>query len=605
VWAAVLLGLFVTTEAPGEWTLQSRRETVRLTGISSFFGTFHAVGEKGAFFTAEQGKLWSRRAVWADRNLRSVSFAEPRLGWVVGDGGFAASTEDGGDHWTVLKTGATEDLRGVSFANRNVGVACGVKGVLLVTYDGGRTWTRKVVGYGESLFAVQMTTPHEAWVVGERGMILHTEDAGVSWQAERHPSGRWLYGVWFSGDTGWAVGQSGTVLRRMLGKWEVIPLPGDPGESLYSVAGGSVESVVVSGARGSLFRTSDAGMSWSRTGVDTREDLMGVAVAAGTCWAVGMENAFLSSTDGGKDWAVYGLEALPSFTAVGFADPSRGWIAGRAGLIWATNDGGAGWGLQTAGVRGDFLAVAVVSRQRCFLAGEGVIVKTDDGGNSWRRVWMEPPPTAEELEKPKEERRPPIVLRGIRFFDERRGWAVGTGGCILYTKNEGESWDRLRTGLESSLHAVWFSSPGNGFVTSDDGHVYTTGNGGRSWTPRALSAAGLPLRAIYFTDEACGWVVGDGGSILSTTDGGRTWKETRLGGGLSLRDVFFVDRANGWLAGEGGILMKTWDCGANWVPERIPVSTDYMGLYFIGPEMGWAVGDRGVILVQRAGQQGG
>jgi photosystem II stability/assembly factor-like uncharacterized protein len=319
---------------------------------------------------------------------------------------------------------------------------------------------------------------------------------------------------------------------------------------------------------------------------------------------VGMENAMFSTIDGGMNWANYALESLPSFTAVAFTDPAAGWVVGRRGLIWNTRDGGKTWGQQDAGVKKDLLAVFALSRALCYASGEGVIVKTDNGGDSWRRVYMEPPPTPEELEKPKSERRRPQVFNDVFFFDERRGWAVGADGIMMYSGNEGEYWNRLNTGLARTFNSVWFAAPSRGFVACDDGSIYATDNGGKRWTARAATGGGEPLRALFFVDEAYGWAVGDGGTIMRTRDGGTNWKEMRLGGAISIRDVCFTDRMTGWLAGERGTLMKTWDGGDTWVNDRPPVTTDFTGLYFLSPDLGRAVGDRGVILEYRGNRPG-
>jgi photosystem II stability/assembly factor-like uncharacterized protein len=588
--------------AEGEWVFMMHRDTTRLTAVTSLYGRFWAVGEAGAIMTSADAKIWTRLKPFTDRTLSGVSFPDPDSGCVVGELGLVAVTGDGGGSWTVLKPPVTEDLRAVSFGNRNVGVAVGLRGTLLVTYDGGRSWLRKDTGVAESLFAVTMPSPHEAWAVGERGMILHSTDALRTWRAERHPSQAWLYGVWFSGETGWAVGRAGAVLRRMLGAWEVIPLPAGA-ETLYAVAGASGSEVIAVGAKGQIWTTTDAGLSWTRRDAGTAEDIRGIAQASKTVWAVGPDNLLLSSIDAGAAWAHYSLEVLPSYLAVSFADSQNGWVVGRAGLISSTRDGGRTWGQQDAGTRKDLNAVVALSRHVCYAAGEGVIVKTIDGGLSWRRVWTEPPMTAEEYEKPRHLRRPPVSLHGLYFFDERRGWAVGTEGTVLYTSSEGARWEMLPSGVRQTLYAVWFNTPSRGFAAGQDGLVYVTSDGGRSWRGLSVGGGGEPLRAIHFlVGGRHGWMVGDGGTLLATADGGETWRETRLGGALSLRAVAFEDPLRGWIAGERGTLLRTWDGGQTWVSDRPPLAAEFYGLHWSPAAGVWAVGDRGVVLRRRGSQ---
>ncbi len=578
----------------GPWQLQLRRDTTRLLGVHALFGRFWAVGEHGALFAALDGKFWSRRKPFTDKALYAVSFAENDFGCAVGEGGVIATTEDGGEHWTVQKSPVAEDLRAVSFGNRNVACAAGLKGTLLMTYDGGRSWTRKDVGYGESLFAAAMISAQEAWVVGERGIMLSTEDSGRTWRMRRHVSGEWLYAVSFGGGAGWTAGQHGLVLRYLMKSWEVIPVPG--AGQLTAAAAAGQNGAVVGGQDGRTWATGDAGMTWksSETTI-SREDLAGVAFSGPLGWAVGPENALLNTLDGGQSWATVSLENLPSFTAASFADGSYGWVTGGGGLLWTTRDGGRNWGQQETGVKKDLLAVCAVSRSLCFVSGDNVIVKTDDGGATWRRVFQVVPSQA-ELDKPKDQRAPLPVVSALSFFDARRGWAGGSDGGILYSSNEGESWARVGTVTPAGVNALWFTTPSRGLAACADGQVYATENAGRTWIPRAASGGGEPLRAIFLADADAGWVVGDGGAILRTMDGGATWKEIRLGGAVSIRRVWFTDRQRGWIVGERGLLMKSWDGGETWVPEKAPVAADFLGMCFASPDAGWIVGDRGVIL---------
>lgn len=579
------------------WVLQVKREVTRLTAICQVFGQFWAVGEKGACYASADGKLWRKVKTSVDRDLYGVSFPESGWGCAVGGGGFIMVTEDNGEHWSAQKSGVTEDLRGVSFGSRETGVAVGMKGTLLVTHDGGKNWLKKDAGYGESFFAVCMLNAMEGWVVGERGIMLHSQDGGRTWVVERHPSQNWLYSIWFSANgTGWAAGRNGAVLRYMMKKWDEIPLPTSP-VTLFSIAGEAGSSPVVVGANGSVWGSSDSGMSWQERVTMCRQDLTGIAMFGKVGWAVGAENTLYSTIDGGNTWASYSLESLPTYTAASFADPAFGWIVGRsggAGMIWGTRDSGVTWLQQSpGGIRGDLTSIFCVSRSLAFATGEDILVKTDDGGLSWRRVYRDL--SQEELAMRRSERRTSI-LNSVYFFDNRRGWAVGTAGNVIFTTDEGEFWEKMKTDIPNNLHAVWFLSPGRGFVAGADGMVYYTSNGGRKWEGTPVSSGGETLRSIYFVDADYGWIVGDGGTIISTRDGGKTWRELRMGGGSSLRKVWFCNRKSGWIAGERGILMKSWDGGESWVNDNPPVETDYLGLFFFSPDLGWAVGDRGVIL---------
>ena len=52
------------------------------------------------------------------------------------------------------------------------------------------------------------------WIAGRDGIVLRTTDGGETWEEQKSGTTRNLYGVSFapSGQTGWVVGDGGTIL---------------------------------------------------------------------------------------------------------------------------------------------------------------------------------------------------------------------------------------------------------------------------------------------------------------------------------------------------------------------------------------------------------
>jgi photosystem II stability/assembly factor-like uncharacterized protein len=76
------------------------------------------------------GKL--RCSANTQANLRSVTFADAKTGWIVGDKGTILQTADGGKEWKQATSPAQNDLNGVH-ANEGgkVVVAVGAGGTVL------------------------------------------------------------------------------------------------------------------------------------------------------------------------------------------------------------------------------------------------------------------------------------------------------------------------------------------------------------------------------------------------------------------------------------------------------------------------------------------
>lgn len=59
---------------------------------------------------------------------------------------------------------------------------------------------------------------------------------------------------------------------------------------------------------------------------------------------------------------------------------------------------------------------------------------------------------------------------------------MGTKGLVLKTVDGGVHWQKLPTPMpDSRLSSVWFISPREGWITTYDGHIFYTSDGGISW----------------------------------------------------------------------------------------------------------------------------
>ena len=71
-------------------------------------------------------------------------------------------------------------------------------------------------------------------------------------------------------------------------------------------------------------------------------------------------------------------------------------------------------------------------------------------------------------------------IRASAFVSGDVGWIVGENGLILRRTKNG--WFGATPPAEATIIAVRASSPSKATVTLDDGRVFTTVNGGVTWT---------------------------------------------------------------------------------------------------------------------------
>ncbi|MDP8204434.1 MAG: YCF48-related protein [Candidatus Tenebribacter mawsonii] len=104
-------------------------------------------------------------------------------GWIVGDGGIIAHTEDGKNWFEQTNPDSqTRTLFDVFFLNANEGFAVGSGGIILHTTDGGINWTIEGAGLTtESLAGVHFTSPTNGYVVGTgKTLLKYAELSGTS-----------------------------------------------------------------------------------------------------------------------------------------------------------------------------------------------------------------------------------------------------------------------------------------------------------------------------------------------------------------------------------------------------------------------------------------
>ncbi|MBT2492027.1 oxidoreductase [Streptomyces sp. ISL-96] len=204
-----------------------------------------------------------------------------------------------------------------------------------------------------------------------------------------------------------------------------------------------------------------------------------------------------------------------------------------------------------------FRGLSAVSRKTAWVAGaKGTVLRTSDGGRTWRDV---SPPGAGQLE-----------FRDIEAFDGRRAvvLAIGEGEVsrVFRTADGGETWTETfrNTDPRAFYDCVTFFDSRNGLAMSDpvDGkyRILSTGDGGKSWTvlPNAGMPAAEPGEAAFAASGQClvsagprdVWLATGGGAtgrVLHSADRGLTWTaaDATIPAGDPARGVFglaFRDR---------------------------------------------------------------
>jgi photosystem II stability/assembly factor-like uncharacterized protein len=188
------------------------------------------------------------------------------------------------------------------------------------------------------------------------------------------------------------------------------------------------------------------------------------------------------------------------------------------------------------------------------VGAKGAILRTDDGGYTWRR----------------QESTTYHTLYGVSFSDAVTGTAVGVDGIVLHTNDGGLNWERQRPYVISSLFDVEQIGSNVAIAVGESGRLIRTIDGGANWE---IIDSGVPdiLRCISFVDSDNGWATGHSSRILVTTDGGDTWTIEDSGHSYPATDISFYDDLTGAIASyncdEFGCsyqILMTSDGGTTW-----------------------------------------
>jgi photosystem II stability/assembly factor-like uncharacterized protein len=251
--------------------------------------------------------------------------------------------------------------------------------------------------------------------------------------------------------------------------------------------------------------------------------------------------------------------------------------------------------------------------QRLVAVGErGHVLYSDDDGGTWTQAKAVPTSA---------------MLTGVHFSDARLGWAVGHDEVILRTEDGGVSWKKVHYAPEAQqpLLDVWFDDGRRGIAIGAYGSYYVSEDGGLTWTRQTFEPAPLAGKAAAADealdesamDEAIGsefhlnqlsalgrrlYIAAEAGRLFRSDDGGATWITLPSPYDGSFFGVLPLAGDAVLAFGLRGHLYRSEDAGMTW--KRIASSTVAMLADGIRPTDGGnvvIVGLSGTVLVSRDG----
>jgi photosystem II stability/assembly factor-like uncharacterized protein len=218
----------------------------------------------------------------------------------------------------------------------------------------------------------------------------------------------------------------------------------------------------------------------------------------------------------------------------------------------------ASWYLVNQSYASSYRKIQMVNSTIGYALGqEGYLIKTTDGGSTWRGISSQ---GSNGLSPGS------INYYDLSFVSTTIGYMVGTGGNILKTTDGGTTWANLVVNNNAGdFRCVQFFSNGTGFVADVNGKVFKSTDAGVNWTLLTTNTTTAHYK-MSFVSAQIGYIIGANGVVISTTDGGTNWSLQTLGNNLNLTSVFADLASSGqvaWITSPTSVF-RTTNGGTNW-----------------------------------------
>ena len=260
------------------------------------------------------------------------------------------------------------------------------------------------------------------------------------------------------------------------------------------------------------------------------------------------------------------------------------------GLIFFNTNlilGQSGWNNYSDGQHGTIVDIHFINSFEGIITGSKGIQKSYNRGLSW------------EIKHSSSS-----FYGGLAFLNESLGIAVGDKEMIELTKNGGETWESVHSGINSGIYlfAACFVNDSICWAVGQYYHdlyfydyALKSVDSGENWQTVDINA-GHRLHNITFTDLNIGWTIGDNGTVMKTIDGGEKWSHINLQTNVNVNDLYFINESHGWIVGDGGNIFCTKNGGDSWIPQTTNTSSYLRAVFFINETTGWVGGGRSGVI---------
>ncbi len=476
----IIIIFFLQLNNNAQWIWQNgmppRQNTLKVLHVDS--DIVFAVGEKGLIIkSTDTGLNWCPQTTNTELTLRDISFINSETGFTIGDSGVILKTTDSGENWIKKEINIKNNLRAIYNLDINNSWICGDSGLIINTSDNGESWEIQNSGITSIISDIHFSNLNDGCALGYDGFFLYTSDGGNNWESNSHNGYKFRALDFVNDNNGYAVSSSVPLYPPPYNQSDIWKTT-DKGKTWGNLYNSILETI----ARDIKFISDQTGF------------IVGYGLAAGIDYGI-----ILKTVNGGSNWeqVITDPPHIVYFNSISFN---------------ITNDG-----------------IAVTNK--------GSIYKTSNLGTDWSLLFDDKFYGS---------------FKSSDFKDINNGWIVGPSGSgiegfsvLLKTNDGGNSWNEKLRLIDTPLYKVFFINSNEGWIGGYGGILYKSTDAGESWVSHNLDSSGT-IWDIFFINENIGWVI-SGRTLKKTTDGGQFWLTQKEFPNNNISNLFFIDENYGWL----------------------------------------------------------
>lgn len=287
--------------------------------------------------------------------------------------------------------------------------------------------------------------------------------------------------------------------------------------------------------------------------------LLDIAVVDDRLVAVGERGHILVSDTRARNWTQLRVPTRAMLTAVAFHDRGVGLAVGHDAVILRTDDGGRTWRRVHYAPEEErpLLDILFQNERRAIAVGAyGYYLESDDGGMTWQpriiksRIEDDDTPAVEDPED--EELGDDFHLNQITVSDSGRFYMAAEAGTVYRSDDDGRTWRRLPSPYEGSFFGALALRDDSLLLFGLQGRMFRSSNAGLNWKRIDTGTRAALMDGVRLRDGTI-VIVGFSGTVLTSRDDGHSFSLRQQINRSGIAASHELDDGDLLLIGEGGI----------------------------------------------------